>query len=70
MFGFERLDVLQKPIGFADLVYSATRYFPSQSFIERNQGFFSPVEFEKVYAAAEKIGKMLSGLRRSLGGDL
>ena len=28
MFGFERLDVWQKSIDFADLVYRATRLFP------------------------------------------
>ena len=29
MFGFEKLEVWQKAIDFADLVYSATRGFPS-----------------------------------------
>lgn len=29
MFGFERLDVWQKAIDFADLVYTTTRTFPS-----------------------------------------
>ena len=29
MFGFEKLDVWQKAIEFADLVYSSTRRFPS-----------------------------------------
>ena len=118
MFGFEKLDVWQKAIGFADPVYAATRHFPaderfgltnqlrrasvsissniaegsakssrkdfarfleiaagstfevvSQSFVARNQGFFSAEEFAAVYAGAEEIGRMLSGLRRSLIGD-
>ena len=38
----------------------------SQSFIGRNQGFLSPDEFSRLYSAAEKQGKMLSGLRASL----
>ena len=38
----------------------------SQFFIGRNQGFLSDDEFSRLYAAAEKQGKMLSGLRASL----
>jgi four helix bundle protein len=38
----------------------------SQSFIGRNQRFLTEGQFLKVYAAAEKQGKMLSGLRGSL----
>lgn len=38
----------------------------SQSFIGRNQKFLSEVQFQQLYAAAEKQGKMLSGLRSSL----
>ena len=38
----------------------------SQSFIGRNQGFLSNDGFNQLYAAAEKQGKMLSGLRASL----
>jgi hypothetical protein len=30
MFTFERLDVWQKAIGFADLVYNQTRHFPPE----------------------------------------
>jgi len=115
MFTFEKLDVWQKAITFADLIYAATRDFPpderfgltnqmrraavsissniaegtsrmskidfarfveiatgsvfevvSQSFIGRNQGFLSGEEFQKIYAAAEEQGRMLSGLRKSL----
>jgi four helix bundle protein len=38
----------------------------SQSFIGRNQGFLSDKGFNRLYTAAEKQGKMLSGLRASL----
>ena len=38
----------------------------SQSFIGRNQGFLSNDESKQLYSAAEKQGKMLSGLRASL----
>ena len=30
MFNFEKLDVWQKAIDFADLVYAATRHFPAE----------------------------------------
>ena len=38
----------------------------SQSFIGRRQGFLTEEQFQRLYAAAEKQGKMLSGLRNSL----
>src|SRR5438105_30332 len=38
----------------------------SQSFIGKQQGFLSEVEFNQLYTAAEEQGKMLSGLRRSV----
>ena len=115
MFNFEKLDVWQKAIDFADLVYNATRGFPvderfgltnqmrraavsvssniaegtsrvsqadfarfieiatgsvfevvSQSFIGRRQGFLTEEDFRALYSAAEEIGRMLSGLRKSL----
>jgi four helix bundle protein len=115
MFTFEKLDVWQKAIDFADLVYNQTRGFPaderfgltnqmrraavsvssniaegtsrmsqtdfrrfveiatgslfeviSQSFIGRRQGFLTLEGFQTLYSAAEEIGRMLSGLRRSL----
>src|SRR5216117_1829352 len=116
MFNFEKLDVWQKAIDFADLVYTHTRKFPaderfgltnqmrgaavsissniaegtsrlsqndfarfieiatgsvfevvSQSFIGRRQGFLTEEGFGKLYSAADEIGRMLSGLRKSLG---
>ena len=38
----------------------------SQSFIGRRQGFLNEEQFRRLYNAAEKQGKMLSGLRSSL----
>jgi four helix bundle protein len=115
MFNFEKLDVWQKAIDFADLVYNHTRNFPaderfgltnqmrrgavsissniaegtsrlsqtdfarfleiatgsvfevvSQSFIGRRQGFLNEENFHALYSAADEIGRMLSGLRKSL----
>jgi four helix bundle protein len=115
MFNFEKLEVWQKAIDFADLIYNQTRQFPpderfgltnqmrraavsissniaegtsrvsqtdfarfieiatgsvfevvSQSLIGRRQGFLPDENFRMLYAAAEEIGRMLSGLRKSL----
>ena len=115
MFNFEKLDVWQKAIDFADLVYNHTRNFPSnerfgltnqmrratvsissniaegtsrmsqtdfgrfieiatgsvfdvvsQSFVEQRQGFLTEESFRMLYLAADEIGRMLSGLRKSL----
>ena len=38
----------------------------SQSFIGKRQGFLNEHQFQQLYSAAEKQGKMLSGLRSSL----
>ena len=116
MFNFEKLDVWQKAIDFADLVYNHTRHFPaderfgltnqmrraavsissniaegtsrmsqtdfgrfleiatgsvfevvSQAFIGRRQGFLTEEAFHALYSVADEIGRMLSGLRKSLG---
>jgi four helix bundle protein len=115
MFNFEKLEVWQKAIDFADLVYKETQAFPSeerfgltnqlrraavsissniaegsscssktdfarfteiaagsvfeavsQTFIARRQGFFSEDQFRNIYADAEQLSRMLSGLRKSL----
>jgi four helix bundle protein len=115
MFNFEKLDVWQKAIDFADLVYKHTRNFPaderfgltnqmrraavsissniaegtsrmtqtdfarlieiatdsifevtSQAFIGRRQDFLNQEIFRALCTAAEEIGRMLSGLRKSL----
>jgi len=115
MFNFEKLEVWQKAIDFADLIYSETRAFPpdkrfgltnqlrraavsissniaegssrssksdfarfveiatgsvfevvSQPFIAQRQSFLSEDQFREIYAAAEELSRMLSGLRKSL----
>jgi len=115
MFNFEKLDVWQKAIDFADLVYNLIRDFPaderfgltsqmrraavsvssniaqgtsrisqtdfarfieiatgsvfevvSQSFIGRRQGFLTEEGFRALYSSVDEIGRMLSGLRKSL----
>lgn len=38
----------------------------AQSFISRRQGFLSEADFKTLYATADELGRMLSGLRRSL----
>ena len=117
MFNFEKLDVWQKAIDFADLVYNSTRNFPSeerfgltnqmrraavsissniaegtsrmsqtdfkrfveiatgsvfevisQAFIGKRQGLLTQDAFSSLYSAAEEVGRMLSGLRKSLSG--
>ncbi len=54
---------------FLEIAGGSTFEIVSQAFIARNQRFFSQQEFELVYSSAEELGKMLSGLRRSLVGD-
>jgi four helix bundle protein len=115
MFNFEKLEVWQKAIDLADLVYKHTRQFPpderfgltnqmrraavsissniaegtsrmsqsdfrrfveiatgsvfeviSQAFIGRREGFLTEENFRAMYKAAEEVGRMLSGLRKSL----
>ena len=115
MFNFEKLDVWQEAIQFADLVYESTGEFPDQErfgstnqmrraavsissnlaegssrvsrtdfgrFVEIATGYLFEVvsqstialgrkmisqnDYNRIYAAAEKQSKMLSGLRRSL----
>ena len=115
MFNFEKLEVWQKAIDFAALVYNETRAFPteerfgltnqlrraaisissniaegssrssrndfarfveiatgsvfevvSQGFIARRQNFLDEDQFRKIYADAEELSRMLSGLRKSL----
>jgi len=39
----------------------------TQAPIARNEGFLPPGDYQQLYADAEEISRMLSGLRRSLG---
>ena len=38
----------------------------AQSFISRRQGFLTEPDFKTIYATADELGRMLSGLRRSI----
>jgi four helix bundle protein len=38
----------------------------SQAFVARRQGVLNEQNFRAIYAAAEEVGRMLSGLRKSL----
>ncbi|ACB75301.1 four helix bundle protein [Opitutus terrae] len=40
----------------------------TQATIARNEGFLTTEDYQKLYALAEEISRMLSGLRGSLGG--
>ena len=51
---------------FIEIATGSVFEVTSQAFVGRNQGFLRQAEFEKIYAAAEEQGRMLSGLRRSL----
>jgi four helix bundle protein len=115
MFNFEKLDVWQEAISFADLIYEVTAKFPdqerfrlinqmrraavsissniaegssrpsrldfarfveiatgslfevlSQARISLNQKFLPKNSYARIFTAAEKQSRMLSGLRRSL----
>jgi hypothetical protein len=52
MFNFEKLDVWQNAIDFGDPIYNAIR-------------FWSEDRFLRIYAGAEELSRMLSGLRKS-----
>jgi len=115
MFNFEKLEVWQKAIDFADKVYKITKAFPkeelfglsnqlrraaisissniaegssrssatdyarfveiatgslfevvSQSIVAKRQGYLCEDDYASLYLDAERIGRMLSGLRNSL----
>lgn len=51
---------------FVEIASGSLLEVVSQSFIGKNQGFLSQDGFNRLYAAAEKQGKMLRGLRASL----
>src|SRR5919108_1046614 len=115
MFGFERLEVWQKAVEYADTIYVATRAFPdderfgltrqlrdasisissniaeesarsstidfkrfieiaygslletvSQLTVAERQGFIGVQAYQSIYAQAENLARMLSGLRQNL----
>jgi len=77
MFKFEKLDVWQKAIDLADLVYSKTKSFPSdERFGLTNQMRRAAVSISSNIAEgsvrvsdADLARFMLSGLRRTLAGN-
>jgi len=51
---------------FLELATGSLFEVVSQSFISKRQGYLSEKDFDKIYAAAEEQGRMLSGLRKSV----
>jgi four helix bundle protein len=51
---------------FVEIATGSVFEVVSQSVIGKRQGFLSEENYQKLYAAAEKQSKMLSGLRKSL----
>ena len=54
---------------FVEIVTGSLFEVVSQSAIARRRGFINKGEHVRIYGAAEKQSKMLSGLRRSLGSE-
>jgi four helix bundle protein len=54
---------------FVEIATGSVFEVVSQAFISRRQGFINQRKFDALYAAAEELSKMLSGLRRSLHPD-
>lgn len=51
---------------FVEIATGSVFEVVSQSFVARKQNFLNESDFKKIYEAPKKLGKMLSGLRRSL----
>jgi four helix bundle protein len=51
---------------FAEIAAGSVFEAVSQAFIARRQNFLSEDQFRKIYAHAEELSRMLSGLRKSL----
>jgi four helix bundle protein len=51
---------------FVEIATGSVFEVVSQAFVARKQDFLSDEDFKKIYKASEKLGKILSGLRRSL----
>jgi len=54
---------------FIEIATGSVSEVVSQAFIGRGQRFLNDQGFRSLYAAADEIGRMLSGLRKSLGID-
>ncbi|NNJ24979.1 four helix bundle protein [Alienimonas chondri] len=53
-------------IRFIGIAYGSLMEVASQLHIARRRGFLTEERFESLYAEAEELARMLSGLRRSL----
>jgi four helix bundle protein len=51
---------------FVEIATGSVFEVASQAFLAKKQGFLSETDFKQNYKASEKLGRMLSGLRRSL----
>ena len=51
---------------FVEIATGSVFEVASQAFLAKKQGFLSETDFKQIYKASEKLGRMLSGLRRSL----
>jgi four helix bundle protein len=54
---------------FVEIAAGSVSEVVSQCFISRNQGLLAPEDFQKLYAGAEELSRMLSGLRSYLLGE-
>jgi four helix bundle protein len=51
---------------FVEIATGSAFEVVSQALVAREQGFLSESDFKHIYQASEKLGRMLSGLRKSL----
>ena len=51
---------------FTEIAYGSLMENISEAAIAREQGFLTAVEYEQMYKVADKLARMLSGLRSSL----
>jgi len=72
MFRFEKFNVWQKAIDFADfarfvqIAYGSLMEVVSQAVIAKNQGFMADDRCREIYTDAEELARMLSGLKARL----
>lgn len=49
-----------------EIAYGSALEVVSEAFVARRQGFLPEEHFKQLYAAAEELARMMSGLRTSL----
>lgn len=59
----------QEQVRFVEIALGSLHEVVSEAAIGKRQGFVGDDDFARLYAMAEKQGRMLSGLRRSLVGE-